>query len=221
MTATDECAPGLLGRPATDEFAPGLLGRQCWLELATGERITLPTERWRSEPSPGDELLLAGCTGPTLDIGCGPGRLTAALLERGVPALGTDVSAVAVRLARAAGAVALRRDVFERQPGEGRWRHALLADGNIGIGGDPVRLLRRVRERAGAGRQRAGRAGPAGRRPAPRPGPRGDRRRGRRPLVLVGLARRGRRRRDGRRRGDGRRRWVREAGGRWFAEVTS
>jgi hypothetical protein len=41
--------------------------------------------------------------------------------------------------------VAVRRDVFERQPGEGRWRHAILADGNIGIGGDPVRLLRRVR----------------------------------------------------------------------------
>ena len=129
----------------TDEFAPGLLGRQCWLELATGERITLPTERWRSVPEPGDEVLLRHCTGPTLDIGCGPGRLTAALLERGVRAMGTDVSPVAVRLARAAGAVAVRRDVFERQPGEGRWRHAILADGNIGIGGDPVRLLRRVR----------------------------------------------------------------------------
>lgn len=130
----------------TDEFAPGLLGRRCWLELATGERITLPTERWRSDPEPGDEVLLGNCTGPTLDIGCGPGRLAAALLERGVPALGTDVSPVAVRLARAAGALAVRRDVFEPQPGEGCWRHALLADGNIGIGGDPVRLLRRVRE---------------------------------------------------------------------------
>ncbi|HWM06947.1 MAG TPA: class I SAM-dependent methyltransferase [Actinophytocola sp.] len=130
----------------TDEFAPGLLGRQCWLELATGERITLPTERWRSDPEPGDELLLAHCTGPTLDLGCGPGRLTAALLERGVLAVGTDVSPVAVALATAAGALALRRDVFARQPGEGRWRHALLADGNIGIGGDPVRLLGRVRE---------------------------------------------------------------------------
>jgi SAM-dependent methyltransferase len=130
----------------TEEFAPGLLGRRCWLELATGERISLPTERWRAAPSPGDELLLRHCTGPTLDIGCGPGRLAAALLERGVPALGTDVSAVAVRLAVEAGALAVRRDVFEPQPGEGTWRHALLADGNIGIGGDPVRLLRRVRE---------------------------------------------------------------------------
>jgi SAM-dependent methyltransferase len=130
---------------AVDDFAPGLLGQQCWLELATGERITLQTERWRSDPSPGDELLLRHCTGPTLDIGCGPGRLTAALTGRGVPALGTDVSPVAVRLARAAGAMAVRRDVFESQPGEGRWQHALLADGNIGIGGDPVALMRRVR----------------------------------------------------------------------------
>jgi SAM-dependent methyltransferase len=128
------------------DFEPGLLGHRCWLELATGERISLPTERWRATPDPGDELLLSSCVGPTLDVGCGPGRLTAALTERGIAALGTDVSEVAVRLTVRAGAAAIRRDVFDRQPGEGRWRHALLADGNIGIGGDPVRLLGRVRE---------------------------------------------------------------------------
>ncbi len=127
-------------------FEPGLLGHECWLELATGERIGLATDRWRATPDPGDELLLGNCVGPTLDIGCGPGRLTAALGERGVIALGMDVSAVAVKLTIAAGATAIRRDVFARQPGEGRWQHALLADGNIGIGGDPVRLLKRVRE---------------------------------------------------------------------------
>jgi SAM-dependent methyltransferase len=128
------------------DFEPGLLGQRCWLELATGERISLPTERWRATPDPGDELLLSSCTGPTIDIGCGPGRLTAALTERGITALGTDVSEVAVRLTIEAGAPAVRRDVFDPQPGEGRWRHALLADGNIGIGGDPVRLLGRVRD---------------------------------------------------------------------------
>jgi SAM-dependent methyltransferase len=127
-------------------FEPGLLGRRCWLELATGERISLRTDRWRATPDPGDELLLSSCVGPTLDIGCGPGRLTAALTERGVLALGTDISAVAVRLTIEAGAPAVRRDVFAPQPAEGRWQHALLADGNIGIGGNPVRLLRRVRE---------------------------------------------------------------------------
>ena len=38
----------------------------------------------------------------------------------------------------------VRRDVFGPLPGEGTWRHVLLADGNIGIGGDPLRLLRRA-----------------------------------------------------------------------------
>lgn len=133
------------------DFEPGLLGHHCWLDLATGERISLPVERWRATPDPGDELLLSRCTGPTIDIGCGPGRLTAALTERGVAALGMDVSPVAVRLTIEAGAPAIRRDVFDRHPGDGRWRHALLADGNIGIGGDPVRLLTRVRELLCAG----------------------------------------------------------------------
>jgi hypothetical protein len=77
--------------------------------------------------------------------------LTAALVARGVVALGVDVSPVAVRLTLDRGAPALRRDVFGRLPGEGRWRHALLVDGNLGIGGDPVRLLRRVRELLGRG----------------------------------------------------------------------
>ncbi|GAB3134688.1 class I SAM-dependent methyltransferase [Amycolatopsis stemonae] len=126
-----------------NEFDRGLLGHHCWLELADGERIELPVERWTAR-SEGDEVLLDACSGPTLDIGCGPGRLTAALAERGVVALGVDSSRTAVRLTRRRGGSALRRNVFDRVPGEGRWRHALLADGNIGIGGDPVALLRRA-----------------------------------------------------------------------------
>lgn len=136
---------------STDAFAPGLLGAQCWLELATGERITLPVHRWRSGPEAGDELLLTRCAGPVLDVGCGPGRLVGALAASGVPALGVDISPVAVRLTRNTGAPAIRRDVFDPLPGEGRWRSVLLADGNVGIGGDPVRLLRRTGELLGPG----------------------------------------------------------------------
>lgn len=132
-------------------FEPCLLGTHSWLELASGERIELPITRWRSGPEAGDELLLRQCTGPTVDLGCGPGRLTVALAARGVVALGIDISPVAVRLTVDRGAPALRRDVFGRLPGEGRWRHALLADGNIGIGGNPVRLLRRVSGLLGVG----------------------------------------------------------------------
>ncbi|WP_410610238.1 methyltransferase domain-containing protein [Amycolatopsis sp. lyj-109] len=125
------------------EFDRGLLGHRCWLELADGERIELPVERW-TEPSDGDDILLDACSGPTIDLGCGPGRLTAALAGRGIVALGVDSSRTAVALTRRRGASALQRNLFDRLPGEGRWRHALLADGNIGIGGDPAALLRRT-----------------------------------------------------------------------------
>ncbi|MEU7977005.1 class I SAM-dependent methyltransferase [Micromonospora sp. NPDC049081] len=100
---------------------------------------------WCRDAIAGDATLLRRCTGPTLDVGCGPGRLTGALIDAGQPALGIDVSATAVRLARERGAVALQRDVFGPVPGAGRWPHLLLADGNVGIGGDPYRLLRRCR----------------------------------------------------------------------------
>jgi SAM-dependent methyltransferase len=111
-----------------------------------GTTHRLDPRAWCRADLPGDASILARCAGPTLDVGCGPGRLSAALGQRGCPALGIDISAAAVRLARRRGAVALRRDVFEPLPGLGRWRHVLLADGNIGIGGDAHRLLRRCRE---------------------------------------------------------------------------
>jgi hypothetical protein len=95
---------------------------------------------------PGDASLIDRCGGPTLDVGSGPGRLTVALAERGVPALGIDVTPQAVHLAQSIGALTLQRDVFSPVPGTGRWMIVLLADGSIGIGGDPVALLNRVAE---------------------------------------------------------------------------
>ena len=126
-------------------FDAALRGRSCVLELAGGERMTLPVARWHGSPDAFDDLLLARCRGWTLDVGCGPGRLVGALTRRGVPTLGVDVSPVAVALTRWRGGPALQADVFDRLPGEGSWQHVLLVDGNIGIGGDPVTLLARVR----------------------------------------------------------------------------
>jgi SAM-dependent methyltransferase len=86
-------------------------------------------------------------------VGCGPGRLTVALTERGIPALGVDISRAAVARARRAGAPALRRSVFDPLPGQGRWATVLLADGNIGIGGQPARLLYRCAQLLAPGGQ--------------------------------------------------------------------
>jgi SAM-dependent methyltransferase len=115
------------------------------IEHADGRRTPLRVEDWLSE-LPGDASILDRCQGHTLDVGSGPGRLTVALGERGVPALGIDITPYAVRIARSCGALALRRDVFGAVPGTGRWATLLLADGNIGIGGDPGALLQRVAE---------------------------------------------------------------------------
>lgn len=129
-----------------DLYADSLAGRvPVEIEYADGRRVGLPVQEWLTA-RPGDAGLLARCAGPTLDIGSGPGRLTIALGERGLPALGVDVTPYAVQLTLAAGGMALQRDVFHRVPGTGRWQTVLLADGNIGIGGDPRLLLARVAE---------------------------------------------------------------------------
>ncbi len=100
--------------------------------------------RWFDPATAGERALLGRLPGPVLDVGCGPGRLVVALLELGVPALGVDTAPGAVAIARDQGASVLARSVFERLPAEGRWGSAVLADGNVGIGGDPVHLLRRL-----------------------------------------------------------------------------
>ena len=123
---------------AMHEQAPALV-----LRTADGRAQPLQVARWCGPPDAADEELLRHCRGPVLDVGCGPGRLTVALTERGIPALGVDISRAAVARTREAGAPALLRSVFDPLPGLGRWATVLLADGNIGIGGLPARLLTR------------------------------------------------------------------------------
>ncbi|MBV8993547.1 MAG: class I SAM-dependent methyltransferase [Pseudonocardiales bacterium] len=127
----------------TAAFDPLLAGRPAQLVGDDGRILPVVPRRWLAPAAGADAWLLNRCTGPTMDLGCGPGRLVTELAGRGVPALGVDCSPLAVRQCHFRGAAVLHRDVFATLPGEGRWHHVLLADGNIGIGGDPLRLLRR------------------------------------------------------------------------------
>lgn len=162
MTA-DSLAPAGSGQavrlsPAT-AFARALAGETCVAVGDDGSSSVLQAGRWlEAADESDDELFVAPCSGSTLDIGCGPGRLVLALQRHGVAAHGIDISPDAVRCARTRGASASQADVFAPLPeglteglpggrsGEGQWVHALLADGNVGIGGRPHRLLGRIGE---------------------------------------------------------------------------
>jgi len=129
-----------------------------------GAARLLPIETWLGSAGAVDERVLDRARGPVLDVGCGPGRHVHALARRGVLAVGVDVSPVAVALARRRGASVLEASIFDRLPGAGAWQpddsqsprsgepgwragawaSALLLDGNIGIGGRPDALLRRL-----------------------------------------------------------------------------
>jgi SAM-dependent methyltransferase len=142
-------------------------GERCWIRHEDGEVRPLPARRWlgrcgdvcgsdthgEASDQAFDEAVTQMCTGPTIELGCGPGRLVARLIRRGIPALGIDRSATAIRLAGRGGAPALLGDVFEALPGMGCWQTVLLVDGNVGLGGNPQRILGRAAELlAGGGR---------------------------------------------------------------------
>ena len=69
-----------------------------------------------------DLRVIATMSGPWLDIGCGPGRMVRAAMDRGIDAMGIDVSATAVAMANRAGLNVIHGSVFDPLPSEGLWQ---------------------------------------------------------------------------------------------------
>ncbi|MFO7690941.1 MAG: class I SAM-dependent methyltransferase [Cryobacterium sp.] len=147
----DSDVPATFGAGGAEPYAAALQSTAAAAELylhgpqsaRSPRRAAMNAGRWSAEADHTDRSLLDGAAGPVLDIGCGPGRMVRAALDRGLAAVGVDVSTTAVGIAVAAGLTVLNRSVFEPLPREGAWGTLLLVDGNIGIGGDPEALLRR------------------------------------------------------------------------------
>ncbi|MDJ0384518.1 class I SAM-dependent methyltransferase [Streptomyces sp. G-G2] len=126
--------------------AIGASGGSLTLRDAEGWCLSLDVRRWCARADAADRAVVKRCSGRVLDIGCGAGRFVEALARRGHHVLGIDVCPTAVISTVCRGGAAASRSVFDVLPDEGRWDTALLIDGNIGIGGDPLRLLRRIRD---------------------------------------------------------------------------
>ena len=144
--------PELTLRSATELYESGMDGLRSKLDDAAyyavaedGTRRHLPIANWLRHAADHEERLLDRASGPVLDIGCGPGRHLAALGRRGIEATGVEVSGYAVAIARERSGSVIHGSVFD-VPEAGVWQTALLLDGNVGIGGDPERLLRRTAE---------------------------------------------------------------------------
>lgn len=135
----------LVGSSPRELFDAALRGATCTVLVHGGRPRPLPVRRWSGVADLSDRVVLAHCVGSTIDLGCGPGRMAEELARTGRTVLAVDMAAEAVARARGRGVEAVQRDIFGPLPREGRWDTALLADGNIGIGGDPARLLARVR----------------------------------------------------------------------------
>ena len=60
-------------------FEPVLAGRQAQLVGDDGRILPLSPRRWLAPADGEDDWLLDRCSGPTMDLGCGPGRLVAEL----------------------------------------------------------------------------------------------------------------------------------------------
>ncbi|MFD5892285.1 class I SAM-dependent methyltransferase [Streptomyces sp. NPDC060334] len=116
--------------------------------LCDGEGWSFPLDvaRWSGGADRADHAVLERCKGRVLDVGCGAGRLVEALARRGHTVLGIDVSPAAVISTACRGGRARSGSVFAPVQDEGSWDTALLIDGNIGIGGDPRRFLRRLHD---------------------------------------------------------------------------
>lgn len=69
-----------------DLYERALAGEQCFIRNADGGRSLLPVEQWLGSCRDGrcfDDVVVSLCHGPTIELGCGPGRILGRLINRG------------------------------------------------------------------------------------------------------------------------------------------
>lgn len=131
---------------AQDAFGKALLdcldGRevqQLILESDDGTSRPAMEPAWFFQTSdqwyPWEKRALDSLKGPILDLGCGAGRASLYLQEKGLEVTALDASPGAVEVCRRRGIRDVRLGDLRNPPGDKRWRAVLMLCGNLGLAG--------------------------------------------------------------------------------------
>jgi SAM-dependent methyltransferase len=122
----------VLAMALAEPHTPFIVEKDC------GCTSTVDLNWWLRTPGatlPPDVSVLDTITGgPVLDVGCGTGRHTELLCERGIDAHGIDTCPTALTLARAAGVPCELADVWTYRPRQ-RFAYVVALGGNLGLTG--------------------------------------------------------------------------------------
>jgi hypothetical protein len=81
--------------PGGQLYEPALDGERCWIRHPDGRLRILRMHRWLGAYGANEEFddaVVALCSGPMIELGCGPACLVARLVQREVPVVGGDRS---------------------------------------------------------------------------------------------------------------------------------
>jgi len=133
--------------PEQDAFGIALLdhwegkkGRQLILEADDGTSMPAMGPAWFFQKSdewyPWEKNALDSVQGPVLDLGCGAGRASLYLQQKGLDVTGIDASPYAVEVCRRQGIRDVRLEDLRNPPKDKQWKSILMLCGNLGLAGD-------------------------------------------------------------------------------------
>lgn len=129
-------------KDAQFELQQGLTTESLSLVSSSGEEWSLNVDRWLGPASAADTHALTRTNGRVLDVGSGPGRMLKAGSKMGIDIEGVDTDLSTALSLQKLGYTVHTGDIMDVDLPS--YESFLLMDGNLGMTGDPIGLLRRL-----------------------------------------------------------------------------